>query len=258
MTYPEVLALAFLVTAATYSSVGFGGGSTYTALLLLWASPLETVPLISLACNICVVAIGAARFRAVGAVDLKRIWPLVVLSVPGAWIGAFLPLPVWMTIGALSLALAAASMVMLWPATHSGADHVDRSRGGLVPDLASGAVLGTLAGITGIGGGIYLSPLLHVRRWGDARLIAGTSTIFILLNSASGLVGSFSKLGFARAISILEGAGWLLGAVCLGSLAGSTLGSFRLKLSHLRAITGALTLYVAVRLGVQCWSLAGF
>jgi uncharacterized membrane protein YfcA len=253
----EWLALAFLFTALIYSSVGFGGGSTYNALLLLAALPLANVPLIALVCNILVVCVGSWRFHRARAFDWRRFWPLAVTSVPAAWLGGILPVAAWLFVGLLALCLSVAGVLMVVPGLW-----LDRSKGTIredpggdvasrLPDFASGAALGLLAGITGIGGGIYLSPLLHLRRWGRARLIAGTSAAFILVNSIGGLVGQATKVGPAAALHILAGTWLLFPAVLLGGLAGSALGSSRISESRLRAITGLLILYVAIRLGLR-------
>jgi uncharacterized membrane protein YfcA len=258
----DTLAIAFVLTALIYSSVGFGGGSTYNALLLLSAVSLASVPLIALTCNILVVAVGSWRFHRAGAFDWRRFWPLAIASVPAAWLGGFLRVPVWFFVGLLAFSLSVAGILMLIPRLWQRAavpEDGQRTDLGRPIDLASGAILGLVAGITGIGGGIDLSPLLHLRRWGAARLIAGTSAAFILVNSISGLVGQVMKVGTGAAVTTLVASWTLFPAVLLGGLAGSALGSSRLRESHLRLITGVLILYVAVRLGLRFpaeWSKA--
>jgi hypothetical protein len=118
-------------------------------------------------------------------------------------------------------------------------------------DFASGGALGLLAGITGIGGGIYLSPLLHLRRWADAKAIAGTCALFILVNSISGLVGQLLKGGASATVHVLQLNWPLFPAVALGGLIGSSLGSLKLSNDLLRILTAFLILYVAVRLGLR-------
>lgn len=244
------LAAAFFITALLYSSVGFGGGSTYNALLALGIADISTVPVIALICNILVVAIGSCRFVRSGHVEWRRFWPLAVLSVPAALAGGYLRVPAWLFVGLLALALAISGLLMLWQPLwrRKAASPMERNARGA--DLASGASLGLLAGITGIGGGIYLSPLLHLRRWGHSKEIAGTCAAFILVNSISGLAGQFLKSG-SSTIDIVQ-ANWpLFPAVVLGGLLGSTLGTLKLSNSVLRVLTALLVLYVAVRLGVR-------
>ena len=245
------LAVAFFITALLYSSVGFGGGSTYNALLALSLADISTVPVVALACNIIVVAIGSWRFVSSGHVQWKRFWPLVILSVPAALLGGYLSVPPWLFVGLLALALAVSGLLMLWQPLWRRESNLDVPGSGRGADLASGAVLGLLAGVTGIGGGIYLSPLLHLRRWATSKTIAGTCAAFILVNSIGGLIGQLLKSGSHPMFEVLR-ANWpLFPAVLAGGLIGSTLGSLKLHNDILRILTALLVLYVAVRLGVR-------
>ncbi|HYX45601.1 MAG TPA: sulfite exporter TauE/SafE family protein [Sphingomicrobium sp.] len=244
------LAAAFFVTALLYSSVGFGGGSTYNALLALVIADISTVPVVALVCNILVVAIGSWRFVRSGHVEWRRFWPLSVLSVPMALAGGYLRVPAWLFVGLLALALAISGLLMLWQPLWRREAAAPAGPGGRTADMASGAALGLLAGITGIGGGIYLSPLLHLRRWGTSREIAGTCAAFILVNSIAGLVGQLLKSG-SRTFEIVL-ANWpLFPSVVVGGLLGSTLATLKLSDTVLRVLTALLVLYVAIRLGVR-------
>lgn len=245
------LALAFFVTALLYSSVGFGGGSTYNALLALTLADIATVPVIALVCNILVVAIGSWRFIRGGHLSWQRFWPLAALSIPAALLGGYLRVPAWLFVGLLALALAVSGLLMLWQPLWRREAPAGTARSSRLVDVAGGAALGLLAGITGIGGGIYLSPLLHLRRWADSKAIAATCALFILVNSVGGLVGQLLKSGAPATLGVLE-ANWLLfPAVALGGLIGSTLGSLKLSNDLLRILTALLILYVAVRLGLR-------
>lgn len=245
------LAVAFFITALLYSSVGFGGGSTYNALLALSLADISTVPVVALACNILVVAIGSWRFVSSGHVEWERFWPLVILSVPAALLGGYLPVPPWLFVGLLALALAVSGLLMLWQPLWRRESNHKAHGSGRGTDLASGATLGLLAGVTGIGGGIYLSPLLHLRRWASSKTIAGTCAAFILVNSIGGLIGQLLKSGGGPMVDVLR-ANWpLFPAVVAGGLIGSTLGSLKLNNDILRILTALLILYVAVRLGVR-------
>src|SRR5438309_1559214 len=245
------LALAFFVTALLYSSVGFGGGSTYNALLALGISDISTIPIIALTCNILVVAIGSWRFIRSGHVEWRRLWPLVILSVPAALVGGYLKVPTWMFVGLLALALGVSGLLMLWQPLWKRHPDPGALHHSMAGDVASGAGLGLLAGVTGIGGGIYLSPLLHLRRWASARTIAGTCAAFIFVNSIAGLVGQMLKSRAGTTLAILRMDWPLLPAVMLGGLLGSTLGSLQLNNDILRVLTALLVLYAAVRLGVR-------
>lgn len=240
-----ILAPLFLLTALLYASAGFGGGSTYTALLALRHPDPLVVPLISLSCNILVVSVGAWRFARAGHVDLRRIWPLFAASVPLAFVGGVLPVPRLLFIGLLAMSLFAAGALLLWqPRAHAGRPPRPYPRW-LEPLL--GGLLGLLAGIVGIGGGIYLAPILHLLRWGSAHAIAGTSAVFILANSLSGIAGQAWKNG--DAIPGLLAVHWpLFPAVVIGGLIGSALGARRLQPHALRIVTALLILFVAAQL----------
>jgi len=243
-----LLALLFLVTALVYGAAGFGGGSTYTALLALWNPDPSVIPVVSLSCNILVVAIGAWRFGSAGHVDLRRIWPLFAASVPMAFVGGSLPVSKAVFIGLLSLSLLVAGMLLLWQ---------PRARAGVPPrayprwlEPMLGGALGLLSGIVGIGGGIYLSPILHLLRWGPAHAIAGTSAVFILVNSLSGLGGQVAKSGISVG-TVLADHLLLFPAVILGGLIGSALGARRFEPHLLRVLTALLILFVSVQLAIR-------
>ncbi len=242
------LAALFLLTALLYAAVGFGGGSTYSALLVLAKTDFHLVPVISLMCNLLVVSVGTWRFARAGQMPWRRAWPLFTLSVPLAWVGGRLAVSELLFVGLLAVSLLVAGLAMLW------------QRKPLPDDTTSaptwrepiiGGILGLLAGIVGIGGGIFLAPVLHLMRWGGAKAIAGTCALFILVNSIAGLAGQLAK---PEAMSRLEAMGgyWLLfPAVAIGGLAGSVIGSTRLKPRHLAVMTAILVLYVAGQLAVR-------
>ena len=236
-----LLALAFLVTALLYSTAGFGGGSTYNALLVLSGADYRAVPVIALICNILVVALGSWRFARVGAVPWSRIWPLFVTSIPMAWIGGRIEVPKLVFIGVLSASLIVAGLAMLWRAPPDD-DRPDPPPGLREPLI--GAALGFVAGITGIGGGIFLAPLLHLMRWGQARAIAGTAAAFILVNSIAGIAGQLAKSDGFNRFAAIEGNALLFPAVVVGGLIGSLIGSTRLSPRHLSIATAILILYV--------------
>lgn len=234
----------FLLTAFLYGAAGFGGGSTYTALLALRDADPVAVPIVSLSCNLLVVTIGSWRFARAGHVDLRRIWPLIATSVPMAFIGGVLPVSRLVFTGLLAASLIVAGLLMLWqppirePSARSSPRWIEPVVGGL---------LGLLAGIVGIGGGIYLAPVLHLLRWGRAHAIAGTCALFILVNSMAGLAGQALKAGSA-ASAILQDHWLLFPAVLIGGLAGSTLSTRRVPERPLRILTALLILFIAAQL----------
>jgi uncharacterized protein len=242
------LAAFFFVTALLYSAVGFGGGSTYNALLVLAGIDYRAVPVIALACNILVVSAGSWRFARSGHVDWRRTWPLFAASIPFAWIGGRLMVAEPVFVGLLAVSLFAAGLLMLWQPRRQrdGPPHISAR---WVQPVA-GVALGFLAGVVGIGGGIFLAPLLYMLRWGTPRAIAGTCAVFILANSISGLAGQLAKNHGAGA-DILAAYWPLFPAVLAGGLIGATLGSSRIDPKYVRILTAMLILYVAARLAIR-------
>lgn len=246
------LAALFFVTALLYGAAGFGGGSTYNALLVLAGADYRSVPVIALACNILVVAIGSWQFARSGHVEWRRIWPLFVLSIPFAWLGGRLAVSEIVFVGLLAVSLLAAGLLMLWQPLWEKEAPIGRRSLWLEP--VAGGALGFLAGIVGIGGGIFLAPLLYMLRWAPPKAIAGTCAVFILANSLAGLAGQLAKGSSAEALA----AYWpLFPAVLIGGLIGSTLGSSRLDPKYVRILTALLILYVAVRLAIRFYGEMG-
>jgi hypothetical protein len=247
-----ILTPLFFATALIYAAAGFGGGSTYTALLALQDADPAVLPVVALACNILVVSIGSWRFARAGHVDLGRIWPLFAASVPMAFVGGALPVSRTLFVGLLALSLFVAGALLLWqPASRAAAPPRPYPR--LLEPLLGG-LLGLVAGIVGIGGGIYLAPVLHLIRWAPPHAIAGTSAVFILVNSLSGLAGQAYKGGGAVP-SILEAHWPLFPAVVLGGLAGSALGARRFGPPALRILTALLILFAAAQLTRRFFAL---
>lgn len=239
------LVLAFLVTALLYASVGFGGGSTYNALLVLAGTDYRILPAIALICNIIVVAGGSWRFARERCVPWRRLWPILLLSAPLAWIGGRIPIARDSFVLILGLSLLVAAILML---TQREREHPIGSdpRWRWAAQL-TGAGVGLLSGLVGIGGGIFLAPILHLARWAEPRVIAGTASVFILVNSLAGLAGQASKIGTDRLGQV--GAYWpLMLAVLIGGQVGSLLGARLLPPRVIRIATALLIAYVAARL----------
>lgn len=237
------LAGLFALTAALYASVGFGGGSTYTALLILFGTSIALVPAISLACNIIVVTGGTIRFARAGAMPWGKALPLVAIAAPLAFLGGLAPvkegLLVWLLGGSL---LVSALLLLVQPPP---ARSVALPLWLLYP--IAGA-LGLLAGIVGIGGGIFLAPILHLIRWAEARSVAATASLFILTNSLFGLTGQLVK-GQGSAMTEALAAHWpLLIAVLVGGTVGSHIAVRLANPALLRRLTALVVGFVAVRL----------
>ena len=241
-----LLILGFFGTALLYASVGFGGGSTYTALLTLTGTDFRLLPFVSLVCNVIVVTGGTVRFMREGLVPWRKVLPLVVASAPMALLGGVTPIkqPLFMAVLGASLLIAGTLLVF----------QRDPKIEGIAPkpnDIANGAIGGTigyLSGLVGIGGGIFLAPLLYLMRWGEAKQIAATASLFILINSIAGLIGQSIKLGNAGELAAVI-AYWPLALVVLiGGQIGSWLGIKILPPIIVRRATGVLILYVAIQL----------
>lgn len=238
----------FLLVAAAYASVGFGGGSTYNALLILSGTDYRLVPAIALTCNILVVAGGVYHYSRAGAFSAGRFLPFIVLSIPMAWLGGRLPVSEKVFIGLLGFSLLVAALQMLIKRDTSASAAPRTVKRYWMIAAPVGGFIGLLAGITGIGGGIFLAPLVYLFHLAPARAVAGITSGFILLNSIAGLAGQMMKAGDYSPLD-----GWLRAwplfiAVVIGGQVGSHLGAYRLPESWIKRLTAVLMLYVAVRL----------
>lgn len=243
-----LLAVLFLITAIAYSSVGFGGGSTYNALLVLSGTDYRLIPAIALSCNIVVVTGAVIHHVRAGTLSWPILLPYVVLSIPMAWLGGRITVTETLFIGLLGFSLLLAAVQMLLKP--HGSTHQETLTGSSLwmKALPIGGVIGFVAGITGIGGGIFLAPVIYLLKLAPPRVIAAITSGFILLNSLSGLTGQLMKQGD---YSPLEGmiAAWpLFVFVLIGGQIGSRLGIYTLPERWIKRLTALLILYVAVRL----------
>ena len=243
-----LLSILFLVTAILYSSVGFGGGSTYLALLLIWGVPYTIFPLIALLCNIIVVSGNCFNYIRSGNINLKLLIPYLIGSVPLAYIGGSLSLEKELFEILLFLVLSSAGILLLFN-FKSYDDRKERYReiNSLI-SISIGGVLGFIAGIVGIGGGIFLSPILFLIRAGRPKYIATTASIFILINSISGIIGQLTK----NAVLVeIQNYWYLLLVVLFWGQIGNFLNLKILPTRILALITAALVLFVALRMGIR-------
>lgn len=246
------LALAFLATAALYASVGFAGGSTYNALLALSGVDHRVFPSVALVCNLIVATGGTIRFARAGLVPWRRMLPILLLSVPAAWLGGTTSVSkqtFYLLLGG-SLLVAAALLFVQAAAE-------DREQRASWPVLVIAGPVGLLSGIVGIGGGIFLAPILHLTGWDRAQRVAAAACVFILANSVAALAGQVLKLADQPQLGAAIVTFWPL---CISVLVGGQLGNrFGVKLLSplwLRRLTGVLILFVAIRLlrqGLAIW-----
>jgi uncharacterized protein len=244
---PILLVAAFLITAILYASVGFGGGSTYSALLVLNGTDYRILPAIALVCNIIVASGGVWQFSRTGHLSLRRLGPFLVTSIPMAWLGGRIPISDTLFVGLLGAALLTSGLHLALdrsvPMNQPAA-----SRPRYLSSGAAGAGIGLLSGLVGIGGGIFLAPLLYMMKWGEPRQIAAACSLFILANSMSGLTGQVMKLHDTSLLALAAPFWPLPLAVLIGGQAGSWLAGKGLKPLTIKRLTAVLILYVSVRL----------
>ncbi|MEQ8412147.1 MAG: sulfite exporter TauE/SafE family protein [Erythrobacter sp.] len=242
---PALLVVAFAVTALLYASVGFGGGSTYAALLALSGLDHRVLPLLVLACNIVVVAGSTVRFARARILPWSGAVVMTALAAPAALLGGLTPIDRTTFLALLGASLVLTGLAMLLPVTKARPAEPSRAAR-FMPLIA--VPLGYLAGLVGIGGGIFLAPLLHLTRWRAAREIAATASFFILVNSLFGLIGQLLKNGHEAFGGAIAGGLPLLLAVVIGGQAGSLLALKVMPGRWVRGLTALLVMVVGVRL----------
>lgn len=244
-----IVASLFALTACLYASVGFGGGSTYTALLVAGGIDYALIPIIALSCNIAVVAGNTLRYSRAGLVPWKTLLPILACSVPAAWLGGRLNISETVFVGLLTAALLFAGMQLLRTAGGDEAANIKH-----VPPLRSGIIggaIGFYSGLVGIGGGIFLAPILYGLAWGRAKTIAAACSVYILFNSIAGFAGQSMKLADVEKIAEATAFWPLIPAVIIGGFIGNTIGIKFISQVWIQRLTGALILIVAVRLGFE-------
>ena len=244
------LIAGFFITALLYASVGFGGGSTYSALLSLAGFDYRLLPIVSLCCNVVVVSGSTIRFARAGVTPWKQALILALIAAPAAFIGGKTPIKEATFLLLLAISLIGAGLALLLPRR----EHQDGHPHALARWMPlAAAPLGYLAGLTGIGGGIFLAPLLHFTRWANARAIAATTSLFILINSLSGLYGQAIKNGAGAFGDALSVALPLLIAVVVGGQIGSLMALRLLPERVIRWLTAALTIWAGSQLLWKVW-----
>ena len=243
-----LLAILFLVTAILYSSVGFGGGSTYLALLLVWGIPYFIFPLVALSCNIIVVSGNCFNYIKAGNLNFKLLVPYLVGSIPLAYIGGSLPVEKKLFEILLFLVLATAGTLLLFN-FKSYNDREESYQKIPVPiSIVIGGIIGFTSGVVGIGGGIFLSPILFLIRAGKPKHIVTTASLFILINSVSGLIGQLTK---NTLLVEVQNYWYLLVVVLVGGLIGNYLNLKIFSTRILALITAILVIFVACRIGFK-------
>lgn len=229
-----LLALTIGFVAVLYSSVGHAGASGYIAVLTLFGVAVEEIRPIALTLNILVAAIGAVQWWRAGHFSWALFWPFALLSVPTAFLGGWVQLPAEY----LKILLGLVLWFSAWRLFHRKADPPDPQPPSRPVALASGAGIGFLSGLTGTGGGIFLTPLMLFCHWARVKQVAAVSSLFILVNSSSGLAG------YLQSGRELPGFAWALAVVvAIGGFLGSRLGSRHLPV---RGIAWLLSVVLAI------------
>lgn len=240
-----ILLILFFVIALVYSSVGFGGGSSYLALMGVMAIPMQVMRPTALLCNIVVVTGGTIIFYREKFLDWKSSWPFLAVSIPAAFIGGYWPIKENTFFVLLGSTLMAASP-FLW---FQGSEINKAKSSNLALNLGLGGGIGFLSGLVSIGGGIFLSPILHFLKWDLARKISALASLFILVNSISGLAGQFLQAGQIN----LKFAIPLLLAVLAGGQIGSRLGARTFNPKYIKRITAVLILAAGANILRSHW-----
>ena len=241
---PEIvlLSLIFFIISLVYSSAGFGGGSSYLAVLSLFSIPFVDLRIIALICNIVVVSSSVYLFHKHQLIQWRKVIPLVLFSVPLAYIGGRYQIEEKQFYILLGFSLLAAAIFM----------SIDnRTKLIKLPKFTNafiGSGIGFLSGLVGIGGGIFLSPILHISKWDTVKSIASASAFFILVNSLAGMLGQMSIYGGQiNWVNMLP----LILAVFIGGQIGVRTTIFSFKPQTVKQITALVILIVALRILVK-------
>ena len=243
-----ILSILFFVTAILYSSVGFGGGSTYLALLFIWNIPYFIFPLIALSCNIVVVSGNCFNYIRAGNLNLKLLIPYLIGSIPLAFIGGSLPIEKKIFEILLFVVLAIAGLLLLFNFKSYEDNEKDFIKIPITVSILIGGILGFISGVVGIGGGIFLSPILFLIRAGRPKHIITAASLFILINSLSGIIGQLTK---NAVLSEIQNYWFLLLAVLIGGQLGNFLNLKIFPTRVLALVTSCLVLFVAIKMGYK-------
>lgn len=233
---PYFLAILFFIVAFVYSSVGLGGGSSYTALMAIFSINSLAIPLVSLTLNILVTSIGSFNFIRNKHAKIRLILPFLISSVPMAYLGGALQVPKEMFYWILLISLIfVAARIYFWKSISMQLGLTNKGK--IIISLITGSILGLIAGIVGIGGGIYLVPLIIILGLGSEKEAAACGAIFIWLNSASGLLSrlQYNSIDLTNYIPLII-------AVIAGGTLGSYMGSFRFSAKQMDKILGIVIL----------------
>ena len=243
-----ILSIFFFITAIFYSSVGFGGGSTYLALMLIWDIPYYIFPILALICNIIVVSGNSINYVRSGNLNLKLLTPYLIGSIPFAFFGASISISKELFEILLFVILIIAGIFLLIESKSFNDDQIKINSIPKIISLLIGSIIGFTSGIIGIGGGIFLSPILFLMKAGYPKQIATTASLFILINSIFGVAGQLTKdIVFHEFLNFWP----LFITVLIGGQIGNFLNIKFLSGKTLAIITSLLVIFVAMRMGLR-------
>tara|TARA_Y100001970_G_scaffold79052_1_gene100738 strand:- start:5778 stop:6521 length:744 start_codon:yes stop_codon:yes gene_type:complete len=243
-----ILSILFCVTAILYSSVGFGGGSTYLALLLIWEIPYYILPVVALSCNIVVVSGNAFNYIKAGNLNLRLILPYLAASIPLAYLGGALEIDKKNFEILLFFVLSISGLLLIFNFRSYDDGKIKFRDINYFFALLIGGCLGFISGVVGIGGGIFLSPILFLLKAGLPKHIVTTSSIFILINSLAGIFGQLSK---SYVLNEIFDFWYLILFVFIGGQIGNYLNLKIFPTRYLALITSCLVIFVAIRIGLN-------
>jgi uncharacterized protein len=243
----DTLALAALILAAAtlYSSVGHAGASGYLAAMALVGLAPESMKPTALTLNVLVASIATVSYIRAGHFAWRTFYPFAILSIPAAFIGGAIQLPASIYKPAVGVLLLIAAVELARSARKVAVKEDQRRNANvpLLPAVATGGGIGLLAGLTGTGGGIFLSPVLLLTGWAGTRRTSGVSAVFILVNSLAGLAGATASLkALPTGLPV-----WIV-AAAIGGLVGTQLGSRYLPVPVLRYLLAAVLVVAGLKL----------
>jgi len=243
-----ILSIFFLITSILYSSVGFGGGSTYLALMLIWEIPFYIIPILALCCNIIVVSGNSINYVRSGNLNLNLLVPYLVGSIPFAFFGASISISKGLFEIILFIILFIAGILLLIKNKSYDNDQIKINSIPKAVSIFIGSVIGFVSGIVGIGGGIFLSPILFLMKAGYPKHIATAASLFILINSIFGVAGQLTKnIVFEEFLNYWP----LFACVLVGGQIGNLLNIKFLSNKTLTIITSMLVIFVSIRMGIR-------
>ena len=243
-----ILSIFFLITSILYSSVGFGGGSTYLALMLIWEIPFYIIPILALCCNIIVVTGNSINYVKSGNLNLNLLTPYLVGSIPFAFFGASISISKELFEILLFVILFVAGILLLIKNKSYSNNQFKINSVPKVISVFIGSIIGLISGIVGIGGGIFLSPILFLIKAGHPKNIVTTASLFILVNSIFGVAGQLTKdVVFDEFLNYWP----LFLCVLIGGQIGNLLNIKFLSNKTLTIITSILVIFVAIRMGLR-------